>query len=132
MTEEYAGRAKFVTVYIEEAHPIEGWMYGSVTHLIHEHTKLEDRIYAAEILEEEFSAIYARNESLSGVNIPPVFVDGMQNTVSKSFGALPERLTIIVNGEMKFLGGKGPEDYSVDECQKALQQLLTKANISSP
>jgi hypothetical protein len=121
---DFAERAKFITIYIEEAHPIEGWMYGSVTHQIHQHTSLEERMVAASILKEEFQDIYAKNETLEGMKPPPVYVDGIDNRASLAFGALPERLVILLNGQVKFIGGKGPEEYSVMECRRALEKLL--------
>lgn len=104
-------------------------MYGSVTHQIHQHTTFDDRVSAAKILQNELKEICSNNEKLIGMKTPPLIcVDGMENLASIAFGALPERLVILVDGKVKFIGGKGPEDYSVMECRRALEQLLSSCN----
>lgn len=61
----------------------------------------------------------------------------MQNLASQVFGALPERLAILESsGEegggdvniLRFLGGKGPEEYSVNECRKVLENICNTMN----
>lgn len=100
-------------------------MYGSVRHQIHEHTEMVDRVSAARILEEELNELHQTNEQLRQVVPSDIVIDGMDNLISISFGALPERLAVIVDGKLAFLGGKGPEEYSVLECRRALQEILS-------
>mmetsp|Transcript_12201 Transcript_12201/g.14738 ORF Transcript_12201/g.14738 Transcript_12201/m.14738 type:complete len:105 (+) Transcript_12201:494-808(+) len=99
-------------------------MYGAVTHKIHEHATILDRVNAACILQDELLALKKEHKQLETVPTTPIVLDGMDNLISKSFGALPERLAILVNGKLVFLGGKGPEEYSVLECRRALQDVV--------
>lgn len=117
----------FVVVYLEEAHPTDGWMYGAVRHKISQHTSMEERRAAACIMQNELNTIFkARGVGNFGEPHapPPLVIDQMENVCSHSFGALPERLAILDKGRLIFLGGKGPEDYSVDACRRALGRLL--------
>ena len=126
-------------VYLEEAHPTDGWMYPAVRHFVAQHTALGERRAAAAILQQEMEAILHKEEqqqqqkpaastsssSLTrSASLPRLLVDTMENKASLAFGALPERLAIVVNGRVHFLGGKGPEMYSVADCREALAKLL--------
>lgn len=126
-------------VYLEEAHPTDGWMYPAVRHFVAQHTALGERRAAAAILQQEMEAILHKEEqqqqqkpaastSSSSLtrpaSLPRLLVDTMENKASLAFGALPERLAIVVNGRVHFLGGKGPEMYSVADCRAALAKLL--------
>ena len=138
---EFEGRAAFAVVYLEEAHPTDGWMYPAVRHFVAQHTALGERRAAAAILQQEMEAILHKEEeeeqqqqkpaastSSSSLtppaSLPRLLVDTMENKASLAFGALPERLAIVVNGRVHFLGGKGPEMYSVADCRAALAKLL--------
>jgi len=127
MAGDYEGRANFAVVYLEEAHPADGWMTSNVKHQIVQHTNMEQRIVAAAVMETELRNIFTTEPRLAetaGESLVPVLVDSMENHAASTFGALPERLAILVDGELKFLGGKGPEDYSVLACREALDQIL--------
>ena len=114
---EYAGRADFAFVYLEEAHPTDGWLYESVTHFIEQPTTMQERLCAAEGLASELRKLDAP------ANLPLV-VDSMSNAASVAYGALPERLVILQDGVVRFIGGKGPEMYSISEARRALQRLV--------
>ena len=127
MCVEFEGRATFVLVYLEEAHPIDGWMFDAVVHKVTQHTNSKERHDAARVLQRELHAAIAaaQREALADatVTMPNILVDSMANLASATFGALPERLVLLVGGDVVFLGGKGPEDYSVAECKAALAAL---------
>lgn len=106
-------------VYLEEAHPVDGWLYESVTHLIRQHTTEHERRNAASILGGELQKLDAPQDGTL-----PLVVDTMTNAASLAFGALPERLVILRNGRVRFIGGKGPEEYSIAEAQQALREVL--------
>lgn len=130
MAGDYEGRAHFAVVYMEEAHPTDGWMTSNVKHRIAQHTSLEQRAAAATVLESELASLFAGEPRLVatvGLSLTPVLVDGMDNLAATTFGALPERLAILVDGELRFLGGRGPDDYSLLACRDALDQLLVNS-----
>ena len=49
----------------------------------------------------------------------------MDNRAALTFGALPERLVVLCDGRVEWIGGKGPELYSVAEMKDALEALLS-------
>lgn len=119
-------RADYAVVYIAEAHPTDGWLYPAVEHAIKQHTELDHRVAAATVLRAKLADLHAAAPGVAGVGVapPPLYVDTMRNSASLSFGALPERLAIVVDDKVVFIGGKGPEEYSMTEAEVALAGLL--------
>ena len=116
----------FAIVYIAEAHPTDGWMYPAVEQFAYrkQHTQLQDRLVAARALRTKLKdmELAAFSATAGGV---PIFADAMNDAASLAFGALPERLAIVLDGQVRFIGGKGPEDYSMDHAAAALRALVT-------
>ena len=117
----------FAIVYIAEAHPTDGWMYPAVEQFAYrkQHTQLEDRLVAARALRAKLkdTELAALSATAGGV---PIFADAMNDAASLAFGALPERLAIVLDGQVRFIGGKGPEEYSMDHAAAALRALVTR------
>lgn len=119
----------FAIVYIAEAHPTDGWMYPAVEQFAYrkQHTQLEDRMVAARVLRAKLNETELAALSAVAGGVPvPVFADAMNDAASLAFGALPERLAIVLDGQVRFIGGKGPEDYSMDQAAAALRALVTR------
>ena len=116
----------FAIVYIAEAHPTDGWMYPAVEQFAYrkQHTQLEDRLVAARVLRAKLEETELAASSAEGS--VPIFADAMNDAASFAFGALPERLAIVLDGQVRFIGGKGPEDYSMDHAAAALHALVTR------
>ena len=53
-----------------------------------------------------------------------VYLDLMSNAASLAFGAAPERLAILFDGRVAWIGGIGPWQYSVPAAREALLGLL--------
>eukprot|EP00047_Mylnosiga_fluctuans_P013389 m.31393 g.31393 ORF g.31393 m.31393 type:complete len:128 (-) comp4877_c1_seq1:126-509(-) len=109
----YSNQADFALIYIEEAHPADGWATGGANSLINIHRNLADRVAAAGQLAEASPC--------------PVYVDQMDDAANRAYGALFERLYVIVDGVVRYQGGRGPMDYKVDELQSWLL-----ANLGAP
>ena len=87
-------------VYIQEAHPVDGWAYVKNSYYIKQHTQLQDRIEAARKLFTE--------------GLPPkcpLLVDQMTNEATFKFSALPDRFCIINGGKLVFRTGVGPAGH---------------------
>lgn len=52
----------------------------------------------------------------------PVVADDISNHLNYKYGAMSERLFVILNGKIVYLGGKGPVGYHVGE----VEDWLTK------
>lgn len=84
---------------------------------------MDDRLAAAKILKKEIFEIFESCGNIS--DVPCILVDTMTNATSLVFGALPERLAILWNKQVYWLGGKGPADYKISECRDELNILLS-------
>lgn len=103
----------FLTVYILEAHPTDGWRWNNNVE-IPQHKSLEDRLAAAEML---------KKSSRCSV---PIMVDAFENEASKAYGAWPERLFIIQDGKIVYEGGTGPYNYKITEVQGWLEKYKAR------
>ena len=114
---EISDLADFLIVYIEEAHPAEKKHFAKNIE-VNTHHSLTDRVNAAKMLITE-----ACGED--GEEFPcPVVVDTMDNATNYAYGALPERLYIIKDGKVAYVGGEGPFDYRPKEMEQKLRELL--------
>lgn len=104
---DYAQVADFLTIYIEEAHPSDGWAFNNNVS-IRKHRCIEDRIAAAKMLE-------TRNPPF------PIVVDDIDNNANMAYGGLFERLFIIHKGKIAYEGGRGPELYFPCEVREWLE-----------
>jgi len=104
----FADVADFLMLYIEEAHPSDGWAFdGNVG--IKDHENLEQRLAAASILTLQ--------------NPPfPIVVDSMKNEANHKYGGMYERLYILKDDQIKFQGRRGPGGCFVSEVEDWLKK----------
>lgn len=113
MYETYGKQADFYWVYIREAHPT-------------------DSARPARHVEIEQPKTYLRRQEVAitcSVNLNltiPMLVDDLNDTVSRTFDAMPDRLYIIRDGKIAYKGGHGPRGFDVAELESALLKLLPK------
>ena len=105
--------ADFVTVYIKEAHPLDGWHQPGGKYDIYQHKTIDDRIAAAKMLED--------------YGVPcPILLDTMEDEGIYQYAAHPEALYIIENGIVK-LKGLGPfSDYSPQRVREWLENYVKR------
>lgn len=99
----------FVLVYIEEAHPTDGWAFRSNPFTIHSHGNMEDRLAAAQLLV---------NEQLPAACT--LVADTWFDLATEKYAAFPERLYIVEGGLVTYASPWGPWKYSVAEVEKRL------------
>jgi len=104
---DFADIADFVIVYIEEAHPSDGWAFKN-NYNIPKHQTQADRCAAAQLL-------------LSHNPPCPVAVDSMLDAANLAYGASPERLYIIRDNRIVYQGGPGPFAYNIKEVRVWLE-----------
>jgi len=105
----YADIADSVVVYIEEAHPSDGWVSSDAPYQIPKHRCLEDRLSAARLMLAE----------VPGSN---VVVDNMDNSSNAAYGAYFERIYVVRDERVVYQGGRGPEGYRISELTDWLEQ----------
>ncbi|MBN3298741.1 IOD3 deiodinase, partial [Amia calva] len=106
---QYADIADSLLVYIEEAHPSDGWVSSDAPYQIPKHRCLEDRLKAAQIMNLEIPGCL-------------VVADTMENSSNAAYGAYFERLYILHDGKVVYQGGRGPEGYRISELRNWLDQ----------
>eukprot|EP00092_Neocalanus_flemingeri_P008138 GFUD01008778.1.p2 GENE.GFUD01008778.1~~GFUD01008778.1.p2 ORF type:complete len:124 (+),score=26.60 GFUD01008778.1:507-878(+) len=111
---KFAGLADFVTIYIAEAHPAERKHF-SGNYAIDTHADMEQRIEAAKTLREE------AGEFLKGC---PIMVDNMDDQANLAYAALPERLYVLMDGNVAYQGGLGPFYYNIEEIDDFLSKNI--------
>ncbi|KAJ6661898.1 hypothetical protein lerEdw1_013069 [Lerista edwardsae] len=119
MATRFADLADFLLVYIEEAHPSDGWVSSDAAYDIPRHQCLQDRLRAAQILQE-------------GAPGCPLAVDTMDNASSAAYGAYFERIYIIQEQRVMYQGGRGPEGYKIAELHRWLDQYRSRLLQSGP
>lgn len=107
LADEFAAVADFVTVYIEEAHPVDGWAFKG-DYDIATHRTVDERIAAAGLLAGRDGRV-------------PVVVDAMSDDANRAYGALFERLYIVQNGTVVYQGQRGPHGFRVAEVEQWLR-----------
>lgn len=62
-------------------------------------------------------------EAGGAVEMPEIVVDDFEtNNLQEAFSALPERMVILQNNEVRYVGGKGPFDYNLNEVEDWLMR----------
>ena len=120
--EEIYGRFKdyiqFYVVYVQEAHPSDGWQVESNVEqgiLFRQHQSFEERHEAASACSLDLN-----------ISIP-VLVEQMDNAVDEAYGAAPERLFLIdMDGSVAYCGGAGPHFFDVDQWEQAIEACMAK------
>lgn len=117
--EDFSDVADFLLVYIDEAHPSDGWAappMGACSFSVRKHQSLEERMGAARELIEHFS-------------LPPqcqLVADSMDNNANVAYGVSNERVCIVQQSKITYLGGKGPFFYSLKYVRQWLEQSYGK------
>ena len=113
---DFADIADFVTIYISEAHATNQWNFPGNKYKIKKHNSLQDRLLAASILLDD--------EELR----PPgtFLIDTMDNEADLLYGGMPERLYIIIDGNILYAGKKGPMGYKLNEVRDWLENHRAK------
>ena len=119
---QYRDRVEFFVVYVQEAHPTDGWQVESNIDeniLFRQHQNYEEREEAAQ------SCAIGLHISL------PTLVEEMDNAIDEAYGAAPERLYLIgKDGRVVYHGGAGPHFFDLDELDEALQGLEAEVKVS--
>ncbi len=113
MSAKYGDRARFVTVYIKEAHPLDEWQMTSNEKegvCYKQPHSMADRVAIANDFVKRFSYKI------------PLLVDGMDNAANALYAGWPERFYIIgADGKIAYKGKTGPFGYHPEEVEAWLE-----------
>ena len=109
-------------VYVQEAHPTDGWQTDSNVEegvLFRQHQSYDEREEVAQ-------------SCTIGLHISiPTLVEEMDNAIDEAYGAAPERLYLIgKDGKVLYHGGAGPHFFDLDELDEALQKMEAEVKVS--
>lgn len=109
MSRKFGDRARFVTVYIKEAHPLDEWQMTS--------NEKEDVCYKQPRSMAERVAI--ANDFVKRFSFSiPLLVDGMDNAANALYAGWPERFYIVgTDGRIAYKGKTGPFGYHPEEVE---------------
>ena len=111
--ETFGKQANFYWVYIREAHRLGSSRPSPLE--IEQPKTFESR--------QEVAITCSVNLKLT----IPMLVDDIDDTVSRAFDAMPDRMYIIgKDGHIAYKGGRGPREFNVTEMQAALEKMLPK------
>ena len=126
---KYHSDIQFLSIYIREAHPKDGWWLGSRFT-----KKLIEKIITAnastehndpKTIEERRAIAGECNQALAyGVH---TYVDEMDDVVNKAYAGWPTRLYLIgLDGQVLYGGGQGPMDFKPAKLEAAIKDYLEK------
>jgi len=116
---DFAEAVDMLTIYVSEAHPREEWALDETSACVRQPKTLDER--------NEVAQRFAANCPCK-VN---VFLDGMDNTLNKAYGAEPERLFVVDgNGNLAYCGGPGPFQYDPHEVRQFLEAATSALRLS--
>ncbi|XP_077994317.1 type I iodothyronine deiodinase-like [Glandiceps talaboti] len=108
--QEYKDRVDFIMVYMREMHPM-GTIQdrGSNISLVEQHHTLDDRIEAANLLIELDTKYQTFSSDVTNSSKVPIVLDNMADDFKTIFAAMPDRVVVIENNRLAFIG------YRVEE-----------------
>ena len=116
--EQYRGQVEFFVIYVQEAHPTDGWQTDSNIRqgvLFRQHQSYEEREEVAQTCSIDLNI---------GL---PVLIEEMDNAIDEAYGAAPERLYLIgADGRVAYHGGAGPHFFDLDEWAAAIANCVGK------
>ncbi|XP_071093253.1 type I iodothyronine deiodinase-like [Haliotis cracherodii] len=118
MVDKFSHCVDFLVVYIEEAHPVDGWYFRGNKYNVQTSTKLEDRATRTNYLKVEQVTC-------------PIVIDDMSDNANKKYSALPERLYVISDGVIEYAGGSGPMFYSLQELEHWLNNYCKQHTVNN-
>ncbi len=109
----YKDSVEFFVVYVQEAHPTDGWQTDSNVEegvLFRQHQNYDERESVAQSCSIDLHI---------GL---PIIIEEMDNIVDEAYGAAPERLYLVdADGKVAYHGGAGPHFFDLDEWEQAIQ-----------
>ena len=118
--QRYRADVDFYCVYIQEAHPDDGWQVRSNLNeevIYDQPTEMADR--------EALANVCALRLNLE----MPMLLDDMDNTVDTLYAALPERLYLLdANGIVEYRTVVGSPGFDVDAWEQSISVFLSAQN----
>ena len=123
---QYHKEVQFLSIYIREAHPIDGWWLGRrLTRklILKMAPKVSMDHYDSKTIEER-RAVAGECETALRYGIH-TYVDEMDDYVNDAYAAWPTRLYLVgLDGKVVYAGGLGPYDFKPAKLKAAIEKYL--------
>ena len=114
--DQYKDRVTFYSVYVREAHPMDGW--------ISKPNVDAGVCYMMPKTPDERAAIARDFIQNTGYSIP-LLLDTMDNSTGALYAAFPDRLVVInAEGKVTYPGKQGPHGMDPDEWLTAIREQV--------
>ena len=125
---QYHDRVQFLTIYIREAHPKDGWWLGggiAGLFLKLSRSKAATDIYDPQTIGERRKAAGECEDVLQyGIR---TYVDEMDDAVNEVYAAWPTRLYLVgLDGRVAYAGGLGPFGFKPVALGTAIDEYLAR------
>ena len=111
IAKKYEEKANFISIYISEAHPADGWKLDQDICFKQPKT-LKQRMNIAKAFVKDYDFKI------------PLYIDLMDNNANNDYSAIPERLYVVRNSCIEYQGGIGPTGYDLNELEKEYLERL--------
>ena len=129
---KYHEQVQFLTVYIREAHPIDGWWFGGgISGLMMKFygSKAATHVYDPKTMEERRAVAGECQEALKyGIR---TYVDEMDDPMNKAYAAWPTRLYLVgLDGRVEYAAGLGPYGFKPAALGEGIEEYLAQLEIA--
>ena len=116
MREQYNDRVEFLVVYIQEAHPTDGWQM---------QINVDEEVLFAQPKTAGEREHVAEACSLHLDLKIPTLIDDMDNSTDLAYSALPDRLYLVgTDGRIVYRSAPGPMGFRPDQLEAAIIEYL--------
>lgn len=124
--QQYHEQVAFISIYIREAHPVDGWWMGRrlTRKMVARYApKASMDLYDPKTIEERREAAGQCEIALQyGIH---TYVDEMDDRVNKAYAGWPTRLYLVgLDGRVVYAGGMGPYGFKPEELKLAIDHYL--------
>ena len=113
IVDSFQDQIHFFAIYIDEAHAIDEWKM--FTDVCYRNPKnIQGRIGLAQQYKTEFNFKH------------PIYIDSMENIAKDLYSAWPERLYVVQDDRILFVGEEGPYGYKPEDVDSFLKQYFKK------
>ena len=110
---------EFFVVYIQEAHPTDGWQL---------QINVDEAVVYAQPATEDAREHVAEACSIHLDLSIPTIIDDMDNTTDLAYSALPDRLYLVgTDGRIAYKSAPGPMGFRPDEFEAAISEYLASS-----
>jgi hypothetical protein len=128
---KYYERVQFLSIYIREAHPVDGWwlgkgLFGAGLKL--SRSKAATDVYDPKTMAERRKVAGECELALQyGIH---TYVDEIDDAVNKAYAAWPTRLYLVgLDGRVVYHGGPGPYGFSPAKLGAAVERYLEQVAV---